>query len=98
VSRPCLVCGVVTQGSRCPAHQRPGAAHKAAYNDTAYRRARAVVRATGPACWLCGRPGADTLDHVTPLAAGGANVPSNWAPAHKGCNSRRGATAGVAGL
>jgi hypothetical protein len=66
------------------------AAHKAAYNDTAYRKARAIVRAIGPACWLYGQPSADTLDHVTPLAAGGANVPSNWAPAHKSCNSRRG--------
>ncbi len=35
-------------------------------------------------------PGADSLDHEVPLAAGGANVPSNWRPAHLSCNSRRG--------
>ncbi len=91
MSRPCLVCGTLTAGARCPAHQRPRAAHKAAYNDAAYRRERDRVRTLRPACWICGLPGADSLDHEVPLAAGGANVPSNWRPAHLSCNSRRGA-------
>lgn len=85
--RPCLVCGALCQGSRCPAHQRPRAAHRRAYNDVAYRRARKPAR--GAVCHLCGLPGADSLGHVVPLARGGANDPSNWAPEHLVCPGGR---------
>ncbi len=44
----------------------------------------------GARCHLCGRLGADTLDHIVPLAAGGANEPGNWAPAHRSCNASKG--------
>jgi 5-methylcytosine-specific restriction endonuclease McrA len=62
------------------------------YNRAAYRRMVAAVQHLGPRCWLCGRAGADTLDHVVPVAYGGTNTPANLRPAHKSCNSRRGAT------
>lgn len=58
----------------------------AAYNNTEYRKFRQWVKATGPACHLCGEKGADTVDHLVPLAIGGFNVSSNWAPAHAHCN------------
>lgn len=64
------------------------------YNRADYRRRVAAVRLLGPTCWLCGRLGSDTLDHVTPIAFGGTNSPANLKPAHKACNSRRGATMG----
>lgn len=43
-------------------------------------------------CHLCGHPGADTVDHLVPLAAGGHPTdPANLAAAHLTCNSRKGA-------
>lgn len=52
----------------------------------------------GTDCWLCGREGADTADHVIPrktirdLGLDSALLfdPENGRPAHKRCNSRRG--------
>lgn len=69
-------------------HQRPGA--------TAAATARRSWLACHPTrtCNLCGRPGADTVDHVVPLALGGADHPGNWQPAHRSCNSSAGATLG----
>ena len=41
-------------------------------------------------CHICHQPGADTVDHLTPLAAGGEpHDPDNLAPAHRICNSRK---------
>lgn len=53
----------------------------------------AVFAACGRVCHLCGRPGADTLDHLVPRSKGGTDELDNLAPAHKSCNSRRGAMA-----
>lgn len=92
---PCLICGAVTPATRCPAHQakrvdtrreadRP--AHRAAYLDPVYRKARARLR--GQPCWICGNP-SDTVDHILPLSRGGTNDPANLAPACRSCNSAR---------
>jgi 5-methylcytosine-specific restriction endonuclease McrA len=62
-----------------------------AYQSRWYRRLSAWVRDTGPTCWLCGWRGADTLDHVRPVARGGATTPDNLRPAHRSCNVGRGA-------
>jgi 5-methylcytosine-specific restriction endonuclease McrA len=43
----------------------------------------------GGRCWMCGRAG-DTLDHVKPLAKGGAHMLANLRPACGSCNSRKG--------
>ena len=54
----------------------------------------AVLERTGGRCYLCGRaldPSAFDVDHVHPLAAGGAHAPANVAPACPTCNRRRGA-------
>lgn len=48
-------------------------------------------------CWCGGRmmakhgPAAPSIEHVIPLALGGADHPDNMAVAHRGCNSARGA-------
>lgn len=95
MTRVCAVpgCAVLSDRTRCPGHERvyqqarnrqPA---RAAYQDPAYRRIP-----LGGVCWLCGQPGADTRDHVVALAAGGTNDPSNIRPAHRACNSRRGAS------
>ena len=54
-------------------------------------RKNVLVRDRG-ICWLCGRPGATTADHVVPLALGGHPYDeANLRAAHRSCNSRRGA-------
>lgn len=50
------------------------------------------VLAHNDICWLCGRAGADSGDHVVPVSVDPtlAHVLSNIRPAHKQCNSARG--------
>jgi 5-methylcytosine-specific restriction endonuclease McrA len=43
----------------------------------------------GGRCWMCGRA-AEVMDHVKPLAAGGAHMPCNLRPACSKCNSAKG--------
>jgi 5-methylcytosine-specific restriction protein A len=47
-----------------------------------WRELRARVLKASDVCRICGQPGADSVDHMTPLARGGTNPPSNLAPAH----------------
>lgn len=48
-----------------------------------WKQVRARVLAASDICWLCGRGGADTVDHVIPLSKGGDPLdPSNLRPAH----------------
>lgn len=51
----------------------------------------AVLATKGTICHLCGMPGADTADHILPRALGGPDDLDNLVPAHKRCNSSRGA-------
>jgi 5-methylcytosine-specific restriction endonuclease McrA len=44
----------------------------------------------GGLCWICGAP-AEAVDHVKPLAKGGAHLPCNLRPACSKCNSTKGA-------
>ena len=55
------------------------------------RLAGQVFAERGRVCHLCGMPGADSLDHLVPRAMGGDDSLDNLAPAHKRCNSSRGA-------
>jgi 5-methylcytosine-specific restriction endonuclease McrA len=56
-----------------------------------YQQARLVaLKRDRYVCWLCGRPGADTADHVVPLAKGGHPYDvGNLRAAHRRCNSSR---------
>lgn len=47
-----------------------------------WKKLRALVLRTSDVCWMCGRGGADTVDHLIPLALGGQNVIENLRPAH----------------
>ena len=60
--------------------------------DPTYRRNRATILRDSPPCALCGKPGADTADHIIPYAAGGTHDLENLRPAHHRCNSIAGAT------
>ncbi|MFS0069644.1 HNH endonuclease [Corynebacterium striatum] len=44
----------------------------------------------GDICHLCGRPGADSADHIIPRSMGGDNSIDNLRPAHTRCNAARG--------
>jgi 5-methylcytosine-specific restriction endonuclease McrA len=62
---------------------------KHTYDSRAYRKALALVQATGPTCHICGHPGSDSLDHrlsasLYPELRGD---PANWVPCHgiNGC-------------
>lgn len=62
-----------------------------------WRRLRAAILQHNDTCHICGQPGADTVDHLTPIAAGGAPYdPANLAPAHgarrPGCGGNFGRT------
>jgi 5-methylcytosine-specific restriction endonuclease McrA len=52
----------------------------------------AVFAAFGSTCHLCGRPGADTVDHIVPTSVAPARRwdVDNGRPAHRSCNSARG--------
>lgn len=87
--RPCLHpgCGRLSRTSRCPTHQirrDPNLARSLL--DKVYLR-------DGGICWIgehwVPRPDA-TLDHVTPLAAGGGDTPANLRLACRSHNSQRG--------
>lgn len=49
-----------------------------------------IIRRDGGICHLCGQPGADTADHLTPWSQGGTDHPTNLAAAHQRCNRIRG--------
>lgn len=49
----------------------------------------AVMRRDHGVCHICGQPAADAIDHIVPVAWGGSDDPTNLAPAHTSCNSRK---------
>jgi 5-methylcytosine-specific restriction endonuclease McrA len=65
-----------------------------------WRQIREQVLATNTVCWLCGLPGADSVDHIIPLSVAPelAHDLNNLRPAHRRCNSKKGAKVGGAGL
>ncbi|WP_200209119.1 HNH endonuclease [Micromonospora coerulea] len=92
----CSICRTLIPlgvGSRCTKH-KPKRNHTLSRQqrgyDAEYQRNRVTLLAEDDRCWLCGRYGANTADHVTPLSRGGTNDLSNLKPAHKACNSGRG--------
>lgn len=49
----------------------------------AYRKIRAQILAESDVCHWCGHPCADAVDHLTPVAKGGARLdPDNLGPIH----------------
>jgi 5-methylcytosine-specific restriction endonuclease McrA len=54
------------------------------------RISKRILTLSGGICALCGRPGADTVDHIIPRSRGGTHEDYNLRAAHRACNSRRG--------
>ena len=108
----CTVCGVVTSraGSRCTEHARQSnrSRHNALYSTRAWQRLSArVLRAWRgehgnwcPGYQRPAHPAADlTVDHVVPLAAGGAPFDiANTAVLCRSCNSTKGASTDRGGV
>lgn len=46
------------------------------------RRKRQVFDRDNGICHVCGKPGADQLDHITPISQGGTHDLANLAPIH----------------
>jgi 5-methylcytosine-specific restriction endonuclease McrA len=68
-------------------HQTP-----ATWGATGLKLRDATLDLYGTTCALCGLPGADSSDHVTPLSLGGHPTDlANRQPAHQSCNRQRGA-------
>lgn len=91
---PCIDCRVLCQSTRCAKCKRIKEqvrnSRRVHYKGT-YRSEAAKVRQQAQACWLCGegaRAGDPfTADHVNQSVVGSVLL-----PAHRSCNSRRGAT------
>jgi 5-methylcytosine-specific restriction protein A len=108
----CTVCGVATSrpGSRCTEHARQSnrSRHNALYSTRAWQRLSArVLRAWHgehgdwcPGYQRPAHPAVDlTVDHVTPLAAGGAPFDiANTAVLCRSCNSTKGASTDRGGV
>lgn len=62
-------------------------------NSRASREENHRILAASNICHICGKPGADAVDHVIPLARGGRDDASNKKPAHHDvapyCNRRK---------
>lgn len=61
------------------------------YRDQLGPKKRAKVWARyGDQCYLCGKKGADTIDHIIPINKGGSHEFKNLRPAHSSCNKEKG--------
>lgn len=48
-----------------------------------------VLQVYGTTCHLCGKPGANSADHIIPRSKGGNDTLENLRPAHQQCNAAR---------
>lgn len=84
--RPCIGCRrLIVSGSRCPGCKlrRP--------SGNAWRPTRVLVLTRdGYRCRECGSPANLQIDHITPIAAGGSDDPSNLQTLCAACNGHKG--------
>jgi hypothetical protein len=101
-NKPCLNCGQLSKGSRCPdcqgqlnrirnrAQDTPERrAKKALYYNKDYHRRAKIVRDTATHCHLCGK-GARANDPWQADHLDPGNPNSILLPAHRSCNASRG--------
>jgi 5-methylcytosine-specific restriction enzyme A len=70
--KPCLGCGRITSGSRCPSCRRASP-----YQQPAWRELSRLVVARDGACRECGSTHYLAAHHVIPRREGGADHPAN---------------------
>lgn len=92
------ICGEITEKTPCKeCRSRKNKVRDAArgnstqrgYNSD-YSKKRRTILSDGPSCYLCGKPGADSVDHEIALTNGGTNEISNLKPSHLKCNLSKG--------
>lgn len=104
-NKPCIVCGVVSRGTRCATHQQELDTAQAKKRDSDpqrkarknllypshYRKQAQWIRNTATTCHLCGKDfqPGDKIE-ADHIDAGNPNSP--LAPAHRRCNQSRGNT------
>ena len=104
-NKPCIVCGVISRGTRCPTHQQEldtaqakkrdndperKARKKLLYNST-YRKQAQWLRNTATTCHLCQQPFMPG-DRIEADHVDAGNPNSQLLAAHKRCNASRGST------
>lgn len=97
--RPCLGCSRATRhGSRCPScagsQERKRGTTAQRFGPGWQRISREVIQRDNGVCHICGRPGADTADHLQPRNGQRQDTPADkaqLAAAHRACNSAKGA-------
>lgn len=82
--RPCPV-----EGHEPKPRRSPSSGRTSGYRFQRYIRP-AILRRDRGICHICKLPGADQVDHLTPVSKGGTDDLSNLAAAHARCNNRRG--------
>ena len=81
--KPCLTCGRITTGSRCPPCRRASP-----YQQPAWRQVSMFVTRRDGACVQCGSPHYLNAHHVIPRAEGGPDTPENLVSLCASCHSR----------
>lgn len=71
-------------------------ASKTAGMPAGWDRVRRRVLRGSDVCYLCGKPGADEVDHLLPRHKGGSDEVTNLRPVHKFCHSRKSSAEGHA--
>lgn len=88
----CLRCGQAAATTPCAACTPRGRGSTArGYTYRWQQLSARVLREERGMCHICGRPGADTADHVIPKRAGGTDDRDNLRAAHRSCNASKGA-------
>ncbi len=107
---PLKLCGArgcrnyVQGGNYCPDHQRSAwqssnrnPAHSATQRGygAEWRAIRGQVLSRDKCvCAICGKPGANEVDHITPKASGGTDDLSNLRAVHKACHQHKSSSEG----
>jgi 5-methylcytosine-specific restriction endonuclease McrA len=83
---------------RCRHRHRPDLWCFSRHGTRVRRLLTIVLERDGDVCWLCGKPGANSVDHLLPQSLGGGHDPGNLRAAHRWCNAARKNTPLGAGL
>lgn len=87
VLRVCATCGKIG----CTDHQRKAWQTSRRRQGVAsgweqQRQAKKVMKLYNGCCYLCGRPGAEEVDHLLPISQGGEDRIENKRPVHRLCH------------
>ena len=92
--KPCLVCGAVSEGSRCPTHALRDTRKREGYGYAWAVRSK-EFRKLYPFCAICNRGGNGIelhVDHIVPRSLGGSDDYSNLRTLCGECHRRYGKT------